>query len=178
MKSKNIVTVVLLLFVGASVVVLAMKSLRRSESAAETVEPRITDGVIVYYFHGKTRCVTCNTIEARANEAVEASFAEQIEAGLLQWRVVNFELPENEHFKEQYKLIASSVVLVQNKDGSQQQWKNLDRVWELVRGDKEPFLKYVEEETRVLLDDFSTQPTKERSSAERRTRPCNRVLAV
>ena len=167
MKPKNIVTVVLLLFVGASLVVLAVKSLRRSppavatasqtagDRAAEVVEPTITDGVVAYYFHGKTRCVTCNTIEAYASQAVESNFAEQIKGGSLEWRVVNFELPSNEHFAKEYELIASSVVLVRIKDGSQQEWKNLDRVWELV-GDRESFLKYVEEETRVLLDDFST----------------------
>ena len=55
------------MFVGASVVVLAMKSLRQSPPAvatgsqtagdrtAEVVEPTITDGVVAYYFHGKTR---------------------------------------------------------------------------------------------------------------------------
>ena len=153
MKPKNIVTVVLLLFVGASIVVLAMKSFRRSPPAVATASQ--ADGVVVYYFHGKTRCVTCNTIEAYAKEAVEANFSGQIDAGLLQWRVVNFESPGNEHLVKKYELIASSVVLVQMKDGSEQEWKNLDRVWELV-GDKESFLKYVEEETRALLDGFST----------------------
>ena len=167
MKPKSIVTVVLLLFVGASVVVLAMKSSRQSppdaatasqtggDRVAEAAEPMITDGVVVYYFHGKTRCATCNTIEAYANQAVESNFADQIDAGLLQWRVVNFELPANEHLAKKYELIASSVVLVRIKDGTQQTWKNLDRVWELV-GDEESFLKYVEEETRVLFDDFNT----------------------
>ena len=153
MKFRNVVTAVLLLFVGVSVVVLAAKSLRSGprpeaegkEAADETIAasgPAMTDGVIAYYFHGNTRCATCKNIEAYAQEAVESGFAGPLDEGRLEWRVINYELPENEHFAADFELIAASVVLVEISGGRQTEWKNLVRVWELV-GEKERFVEYV-----------------------------------
>ncbi len=154
MKPKNLITALLLLFVVASVAVLAAKGLRRGPSAA--AEPTMTDGVVAYYFHGKTRCPTCQSIEAYAQEAISTGFADQLDDGRLQWQVVNYELAENEHFATEYELIAPTVVLVEMDGGKQKQWKNLARVWELVHDDKAAFVKYVQEETRNLLGGAST----------------------
>lgn len=165
MKAKNLITIILLLFVGVSIGMLAVKSLHRSgETAAaanqaatapgsEAGGPAMTDGVVAYYLHGNTRCPTCRGIEAYAHEAIEAAFTEELEGGRLDWQVVNYELPGNEHFAAEYELVAPTVVLVGIRGGSQEEWKNLVRVWELV-GDKEAFVKYVQEETRALLNGF------------------------
>ena len=67
--------------------------------------------LIAYYLHGKVRCVTCNDIEKTAREAVEASFAEELEAGRIEWRSVNYEEPGNEHFATDFELAAPCVVL-------------------------------------------------------------------
>ena len=107
--------------------------------------------LVAYYFHGNMRCRTCRTIEAYAKEAVQTGFAEALSDGRLAFRVVNIEEPANEHFVQDYQLTTRSVVLVQFADGKQEQWKNLARVWELVR-DKEAFLKYVQDETRSYLE--------------------------
>jgi hypothetical protein len=37
------------------------------------------------------------------------------------------------------------------KDGKQAEWKNLSRVWELVRR-KDAFLRYVQDEVRAYLE--------------------------
>jgi hypothetical protein len=164
MKPKSLLALVLLTFVAASIVGLAVRSLRQQPpqqaeaettaagAAAETEARTISDGVIVYYFHGKVRCPTCRKIEAYAHEAVEIAFGPQLKSGDLQWKVVNYEAAGQEHFAEDYNIIAPTVVLVQMRHGAQQQWKNLDLVWELVfSGDKQSFLEYVQEETRALL---------------------------
>jgi len=149
MKVKNVVSVVLLLFIGASVVALAARGLRRE---AEDQSDSTTDGVIAYYFHSNTRCPTCRKIESYAHEAIETGFGAELESGNLKWKVVNYETAGNEHFAKDYEVIAPSVVLVEIRGGQQKQWKNLDRVWELVMtGSKEEFIQYVQAETRALL---------------------------
>jgi len=167
MKPKNVVTIGLLMFVGACIMVLTVKALRPSPpppaaanpaaapgvGSPEAEEP-MDDGVIAYYFHGNMRCPTCRAIESYAHEAVQAGFAEPLESGKLKWRVVNYETPGNEHFATDYEIFAPTVVVVEMSDGSQQEWKNLDRVWELV-GDKDAFVQYVQSETETMLEGTS-----------------------
>ena len=169
MKTKAVVTTVLLAFVAASVIYLIVKETRGQPTAsgqsASTSVPQSREAgtpevaqtakaipkFVAYYFHGNMRCMTCRTIEAYAQEAVETGFPEALKDGRLEFRVVNIEKPNNEHFVQDYQLTTRSVVLVQFTDGKQEQWKNLARVWELTR-DKEAFLKYVQDETRRYLE--------------------------
>ncbi len=169
MKTKAIVTAILLAFVAASVIYLVVKETGGSpaasgqsasvsvpqsgETGASEISQTARGGpkLVAYYFHGNMRCVTCRTIEAYATEAVETGFPEALKDGRLEFRVVNIEEPGNEHLIQDYQLTTRSVVLVQFADGKQEQWKNLQRVWQLVR-DKEAFLKYVQDETRSYLE--------------------------
>ena len=170
MKPKTIVTAVLLLFVGASIVYLAVKEtgdkpVRKAtqpstasaavEQEAPTSAPSesrtATSKVVAYYFHGNVRCMTCRSIEAYAKEAVESGFPVALEGGRIEFRVVNVEETGNGHFVQDYQLTTRSVVLVEFAADKQKRWKNLGRVWELVRR-KDAFLKYVREETQDYLE--------------------------
>ena len=189
MKPKTIITVILLLFVAASIVYLVVKE--TGEKPAQSAVPPSTSSpvtsekaevsaitenekvsisaekadistlsqdkaeevseVIIYYFHGNARCRTCRTIESYAEMAVRAEFADELKDGRLEWRVVNVEDQGNDYFIKDFQLSTRSVVLERITDGKRQEWKNLQRVWELVRGDKEDFLKYIQDETRSYL---------------------------
>ncbi len=109
----------------------------------------LSDGVIVYYVHGNTRCPTCRKIEAQAHEAVETGFADAIEDGSIRWEVINYEEAGGKHFVDDYGVQVPSVVLIQMKDGKAADWKRLDRVWGLV-GDKRAFIEYVQAEIRAI----------------------------
>lgn len=166
MKFKTIVAAVLLAFVAASVVYLVVREAGPVETAPQANERAASteqgqpgaasetgrNKVVVYYFHGNTRCATCRTIEAYAKEAVETGFPEALTDGRLEWRAVNVDERDNEHFVRDFQLTTRSVVLERLADGKRKDWKNLQRVWELVRGDKAAFLKYVQDETRPLLE--------------------------
>jgi hypothetical protein len=89
------------------------------EPAAEVVPT--TAPVIAYYFHSNTRCTTCRTIESGARTALD----DDIRAGRVAWRVVNFQLPQNAHLARKYDLMFATVVLVKPSG-----WKSLDRVWD------------------------------------------------
>ncbi len=173
MKPKTIVTIALLLFVAVSVIYLVVKETggRRAQNATqpETTSPQTgqehgaplpassenktaVSKVVAYYFHGNARCTTCRTIEAYAKGAMESGFGDALKDGRLEWRVVNVEDPGNAHFVRDFQLSTRSVVLERLADGKRQEWKNLQRVWELVRGDKNDFLKYIQDETRAYLE--------------------------
>ena len=109
--------------------------------------PTASAGILVYYFHGTTRCATCRTIEAYAHETVASAFAAELKAGSLEWTVVNVDEPANQHFIRDFQLYTRSVVVVDAKDPKR--FKVLDRVWQLV-GDKAAFQKYVEQEIRAF----------------------------
>jgi hypothetical protein len=167
MKVKPILTVVLILFVCASLVYLAANSLLQKTSAQEQDQPLVSQVtptppleedpeeaehiVVAYYFHGVSRCQTCLRIEQYAREALEAGFAEEMESGALEWHAVNVEEPPNQHFIADYELTTRSLVLVDMEGGAQTRWKNLSRVWELV-GDREAFVGYVVQETQAYLE--------------------------
>lgn len=150
MSIKSAVTGVLLVFVAASMTLLAVKSFRSHPQSAAAETGR--DRVIVYYFHTKARCPACANIEAYAHEALTRGFAAQVEQGRIEWNVVDFEEAENEHFAGEYDLIASSVVLVEIRDGVRSKWRNLEEVWDLV-DDKPAFVSYVQKEIVAFLDE-------------------------
>jgi hypothetical protein len=162
MKPKTIITVVLLAFVAASMTYMVIKESGGKENASnpalsatgtntDQTETQSDTRLIAYYFHGNMRCKTCKTIEAYSTEAIEAGFPDAIRKGKLEFRVVNIEEPANEHFVQDYQLTTRTVVLAQYSEGKQKNWKNLQRVWELV-GDHDAFIAYVQEETRSLLE--------------------------
>jgi hypothetical protein len=123
-----------------------MKSSVDGEDSVD-VEPRL----IAYYFHGTRRCVTCRKLEAYTQEAIETGFAEELKAGTLAWRPVNTDEAENEHYRNEYQLYTKSVVLSERKDGQEVNWKNLNKIWELVRGEKAEFVKYIQDEVAAAL---------------------------
>lgn len=110
-----------------------------------------TDGVVVFYFHGNARCTTCRKIEAYSDEAVHSGAAEALADGALTWRVVNVDEPANRHFIDDFQLVTKSVVLAEYRGGEVVRFKNLDKVWQLVRS-KDRFMEYVQAETREFLE--------------------------
>ena len=82
--------------------------------------------VIAYYFHVSFRCPTCNIIEKYSREAIETNFKDVLASGMLEFKAVNVEERGNEHFANDYKLYAQSLILSLVKDGEEVKSKNLD----------------------------------------------------
>jgi hypothetical protein len=125
----------------------------QGQSAGQPSQPEAgkpSKKVIAYYFHGNFRCSTCRTIEAYSQEAVQTGFSDALKSGLLEWKVVNVEEQANRHFIKDYQLYSKSLVLVKMQGDKQVEWKNLDRIWELVQ-DKPAFIKYVQDEISGYL---------------------------
>ncbi len=180
MKPKTIVTIILLLFVAASVVYLVLGEIggkrdaeltpaagtpdepaagapdssappAKTPTAALPAEKASPDTYVnVYYFHGNYRCVTCRTIEMYTREAINEGFLAELGNGSLHIRILNMQDPENEAYVNDFGLEYYIVVLEKVVDGKRAEWKKLEGVWDLLN-DKDEFKKYVVSETRNYL---------------------------
>lgn len=147
--------------VSAADSIASMKPDSLMVKTADTPGPKI----IAYYFHGKRRCATCMKLEAYSQEAIQTGFAEESQSGTIEWQVVNIEESPNEHFEKDYQLYTKSVILSRVENGKEAAWKNLDKIWELV-GDKEAFVKYVQDEVRLMAADSMVTPAKSDSPTQ------------
>lgn len=129
-----------LLFVILATTVIV--SMQYSAIAAEDAQ---VGKVTVYYFHGSFRCSTCTNMEQYAKEAIEVNFKEALASGNLEFKAVNVEEPDNEHFVRDYQLYTKSLIVSYAKDGKEIKSKNLDKIWEYARN-KQKFGEYVTEE--------------------------------
>jgi len=162
LKPKNIITIVLILFVLASIVFLVAKELKQKpdalEKGSEQTQKRPgaqiqnqpaenSDGnkTVVYYFRTNVRCVKCKKFESYTQQVIDDQFSGQVKTGELEWKVVNVEEPGNEHFIDDYKLVTKSIILSEVKDGKETKYKNLDKIWVLV-DDETAFKNYITNE--------------------------------
>ena len=119
-------------------------------SGSATEGEAVDDGLVVYYFHGNTRCPTCRSIESQSRDTVQADFASQLDSGEVVWKILNYEKPANAELTKRFEIQVPVVVLVRMKDGQIADWKRLDQIWALV-GDKPAFREYVRGEIAGML---------------------------
>ncbi len=154
MKLISLLALVAALLIGCSKAPekQAAKQPSRIPTTAAAVERvTATSQVMAYYFHGTIRCETCLKIEKQAREVMERQFQSEILEKKLVFKPVNYDKPENAHFKTAYKLPCPSLVLVWQKAGKDQDWKLLGKTWDFVQ--VPPQLdQYIEEETRKFLE--------------------------
>lgn len=168
MNTKSLLTgVLLILAVGGIVYVLADGRDQAPQSASEAgatsgndaaaAGPAVAgdlpvDGVVVYYFHGRQRCQTCNKMEALANRVVAEQFAAQVRDGWVAFKTVNMQTPENEHFVAEFELRSAGVVMVERQQGRDLRWRRLDDVWTKIRNEEEYKVYIAENLTECLRD--------------------------
>lgn len=159
MKARRIIQIALLLFVAVSVVYLLSQESRKSLAAAPQAKSQPGKNVavrqpkvVVYYFHGNFRCVSCRKLEAVSQQAVMDGFPQELKQGDLEWRVVNVERSGNVHFVADYRLYSKSLVVVRFRNGQQTDYKNLMNAWELLQDD-EALKKYVQSEVKASMQE-------------------------
>jgi hypothetical protein len=105
---------------------------------------------IATYFFTNVRCPSCLSIEKLTSETIQAEFAQELGSGVLKWRTVNVEGEGNFHYVKDYNLYTKSVIISQVVDGKEVRWKNLVKVWELLRNEGK-FKKYVKDEVTSFM---------------------------
>lgn len=107
------------------------------------------DKLTIYYFHTNYRCWTCKQFEKLTREVLEEHYADKMADGVVDLKAVNVDNEENKHFVADYRLVTKSIVLSLEENGKELEWKNLDKIWTLVR-DADRFKDYV----RQGVDDY------------------------
>ena len=185
MELKNAVTICLISLFSATLVLLIARAL--DLQAAARLEPQliriaeeleglrkqggiataasagrpdvpVSDGLIVYYLHSKTRCPTCRAIESQAHDVVQSDFAPELKSGAVMWKVLNYEEPSAAGLAKKFEIQMPVVVLAKMKGGEIDQWKRLDRVWALV-GDNPGYAAYLRDEIRQMIRATEPPPT-------------------
>ncbi len=153
MKIQRFATGVVIAFALAVFAILGGWPAAAGESAGQgvTVETKEKPRYIAYYFYTSQRCGACYRIEEWAETAIKNHFRQEIENGRLDWRTVNVDKPENKHFIKDFNLYTKSVVIVEQKDGETMRWKNLEKVWRLLRNE-EKYADYVSDEIRSFME--------------------------
>lgn len=127
-------------------------------AAASQPNPATADDVsnentqfIAYYFYTSKRCASCYRLEEWAETAIKNHFKKEIENGRLEWKTVNVDKPGNKHFTKDFNLYSKSLVIVKQNDGETVHWKNLDKVWQLLKH-KDKYFDYVTTELREFME--------------------------
>ena len=121
-----------------------------SISGAQT---HLESRVDVYYFYTNYRCPTCTKMEKYTKEAVEKYFSNELAAGTVQFRALNTDKDENQHFMKDYQLYTKSVVISMVKKNQEVKYKNLSKIWEYVN-DKQKFYEYIKTQTNEYLEEL------------------------
>jgi len=152
MNVKKFITFILFLFVAVSIVYLAA-NFRSSTANPEYMTP-VKDfnslDVMVFYIHNNTRCINCIRFEKYTKDVINEVFADQVKEGRLALKMANYETSENRHYVDDYKLVTKAVIVAKMKNGQQTEWKNLDKIWELVN-DEIAFKAYITDEVADYL---------------------------
>lgn len=103
---KNVLLIMLSLFLVAAC---GSGGQKKAQNGA-TTENKTADSntVYVYYFHGKQRCMTCNTVEKVAKEAIEANYASNSNVKFV---VLPTDDKANEALVEKYEISWNGLII-------------------------------------------------------------------
>ena len=149
MRIKKLLATALVAFAIASLIALVVCEKRRPPEQPPPPEP-LPDAVIVFYFHGNARDPKCKNVEAYTHEVLEESFADPLKEGKIVWRVLNYEDPENNRFKSDFRIVASCIVLADARSDPCIA-KNLQKKAGELVDDKEAFKEYVRGQIEEVL---------------------------
>lgn len=155
MITKRLIAAILVVFALGSVAYTAVRegAQWRTQSPIESVSEdlsRVSPAVVVYFFDSDKECTTCTQLETYALETIQTDFAPELSSGRLQWRVINVDEPQNEHYVTQYGLYSKAVVVSRIENGQEMRWENLEDIWELVY-DKPAYQEYIRSNVKDFL---------------------------
>lgn len=79
----------------------------------------------VLYFHITNRCNTCRGIEAKVRKTLDEQFKNELETGVIDFYVMNCELPENQDLVKKYDAYGATLALTSVQNGKEQKTEDL-----------------------------------------------------
>ena len=87
--------------------------------------------VVVYYFHRKFRCQSCEVLESTLMSTIQVTYSNHFGAGRLAMCIINVDDPENRFYLEQFEILGNSIVIVEKRGGVVSRYKNLESIWDV-----------------------------------------------
>jgi len=87
--------------------------------------------VVVYYFHRKFRCQSCEVLESTLLNTMQVTYADHFGAGKLAMCIINVDDLENRHYLDQFEIFSNSIIIVKKKRGVVARFKNLESIWDI-----------------------------------------------
>ncbi|MFQ5631731.1 MAG: nitrophenyl compound nitroreductase subunit ArsF family protein, partial [bacterium] len=108
----------------------------------DTLDLPFQSGVVVLLFHRSQRCAFCLNMEAHTRAALNASFAGEVQAGSLAFRMVDMEQQHYKTLVQKLGLFTSSVVLIALQEGKISRWEVFEKAWDLTERREEFMQKF------------------------------------
>ncbi len=90
------------------------------DSTENTVKNDIPDAKVqVIYFHATNRCATCNAVENIASELIQEHYKEEYDEGIIYFKSLNLEEPQNEELVNKYEIAFSTLLIITYEDGEE-----------------------------------------------------------
>jgi len=143
-------TVIILALAGVAILKNPQAETKTDVSATKIeVEKTKPDKVEVFLFHSTQRCITCITIGKFAGETVAEFFQPELRDGLIEFREINIDLPENRTLAQKFQASGSSLrinVIAKGQDNISED----TTVWRLTQN-KTQFKSYLKDKLDNLL---------------------------
>jgi len=107
------------------------------------------DKLEIYLFHGTQRCPTCIAIGKLTGETINERFSNDVKSGLVEFREINIDLPENKALAEKFQASGSVLFFNSIKNGADNIQDDAN-VWGLT-GNPEEFKSYIAKKVNTLL---------------------------
>lgn len=120
------------------------------EEGSGSLVPAGGAGISVVYFHTMHRDPTCHKIESLTRTALRQSWPARVDDGTLVFFLRDIDRRENRHYVADYRLTTRSVVITRWEEGESVEWRNLERIYDLVAV-PEQFQGYVVSEIAAML---------------------------
>jgi len=108
--------------------------------------------VVVYYFHPTFRCAACIFAESLTHQVIQQQWQDALDQGVLEWRPVNFDLPENKSLKQLFEVDSSAVVIAAVRDGKTTRWEKIAQLWQEVQQPNSFRDRIDQQITKLFLD--------------------------
>lgn len=72
----------------------------------------IKNKIQILEFFGKRRCTSCLNIEKNTKLTLSTHFADEMKSGKIEFKMINYDLPENEKIVDKYGAYGTSLYLI------------------------------------------------------------------
>jgi len=137
-----------------------------TSSAPSNTKAAPSHHIKLYYLHNTFRCFSCNSIgdltqaavlggevenpQSGEKNTIAPAFQGLIDQGKLSFTAINVDDAENHHFLKDFHTRSKFPVVVEIKDGKIVRYKVLNKVWNLLHGPQDKFIRYIQKNVKAF----------------------------